>query len=192
MANNSGQLTGGRYLTDLFTKDSLQANFLKTVITGINTLATNVAASAVGTIQPPPTINNISVNTGGEILHATATHNGTIQKGVQYLWEVSPGDPAFGNPHVFDTGSSRSLITTLPTKNSSGATINYYLRAYSQYQGSMPTEPTVHGVAGAPTAINMGGNTRLTLLPSTGSGTANTQGTQAGWGLGKILQRSHD
>jgi hypothetical protein len=185
----SGEFNGGRYLSDLYTKDPLQANFLKSLINAVNTTAQNAAVSPTGSIEAPPPINSVQVAVGGEILHATATHVGTISKGTQYHWEVSAGDPAFTQPHVFDTGSSRTLITTLPTKDTSGNTVNYYLRAYPQYLGSQPATPTVHGGTNSPTAINMAGSTHLTLLPSTGSGTANTQGTQGGSGIGKIPVR---
>jgi hypothetical protein len=188
MGQQQGDFTGGRYLTDLFMKDPIQANFLKSIIGALNTLGTSTACSPVGKIPPPPPINGINVATAGEILHATITHPGTIQKGIQNHWEVSANDPAFGQPHVFDTGSSRTLLTTLPTKDSNGVPVKYYLRCYAQYLGSDPTEPLAHGGA-SPTAITMSGSTALTLLPSTGSGTASATGSQGGWGIGKIPLR---
>jgi hypothetical protein len=186
---NSGQLDGGRFLVDQFTKNPIQASFFQKIITAINRLSTAAAVSPTGDLPAPPPINGINVKTSGEILHATVIHAAPIQRGIQYQWEISAGDSSFSAPLPFDTGSSRTLITTLPTKNDGGSTVNYYIRAFPQYQGSQPATPTVYGGANGATPITMSGSTHMTLLTSTGSGTASTNGQQGGWGLGKILQR---
>ena len=75
------------------------------MIDSINHLAKNAAVSPVGELPPPDPIQSIQVkgqydpttNTitaPGEILHATATHNAPVNRGIAYHWEVDT-DPGF-------------------------------------------------------------------------------------------------
>ena len=184
MQGSKGQLDGGRFLTRLYHEDSEQAAFMQRIIDAVNNLGKSVAASSAGEIDAPPPVDSIAVKTAGEMLHVTLTHNPPIQRGIRYFTEIDT-NPSFTQPHVYDMGTSRGTVLTLPTKTDGGSTVNYYVRAYPQYSGSKPAPPTVYGGMENPTAITMGGSTSLTLLTSTGSGTAQSNGQQGGYGLGK-------
>jgi hypothetical protein len=109
-----------------------------------------------------------------------------LKRGIQYITEIDT-DPAFPNPHPLDHGSSRSVVTTLPTKNGSGVTQNYFLRVIAQYPGSAPSRPTVYGGKNGPIKIQMSGTTDMALLTSQVGGTATPQ--QGGKGLGTVQAR---
>lgn len=211
MIGKHSQLEGGQELTKVTQKDFENGTLLQRIIDAVNSVAQNLGAAAVGKLTPPPPVNSIQVqgvadissNTitcPGEFLHLTLTHNGEVHKGVQYIHEIST-DKNFLAPHIIDTGSSRTLFTHLPTFQSDGITQQiYYHRAYAQYSGSDPAQPTVLGGLAAPTKIVMSGQmnalgvmvsaTSSDLLSSTGSGTASPLGTQGAHGLGKVLTRS--
>lgn len=191
------QLVGGQELSVIAQRDFNNGNLLQRIIDAVNGLAKNVGASAVGKVDSPPPVNSIQVQgtqsgnvitCPSEILHLTLTHNGSLNKGVQYIHEIST-DPNFSAPHIVDGGCSRSLFVHLPAQDSNGNPQVYYHRAYAQYPGSDPAHPTVLGGLAAPTQIVMTGTSKTSLLTSTGSGTASAQGTQGGHGLGKLLTR---
>ena len=196
------QLTASRELSYVNQKDPLMGTLCRKIISAVNSLAKNAAVAAVGKLSPPPPIDSLTVQGAldpstntltvpGEILHHTLTHNQAVQKGVQYISEIDT-NPNFSQPHIIDHGSSRSSFVSLPSMQSDGATPNtYYLRSYAQYHGSDPSKPTVFGGVTGATKIVMGGTTAtpMSLLPSTGSGTANPNGQQGAVGLGKVLNR---
>jgi hypothetical protein len=214
MQGKHSVLEGGQELSVLSQQDFNNGSILKRIIDAVNSLATNVGASAVGKLPPPPPINSIQVSgtqsgnvitCPSEHLHFTVTHNSELKKGVQYIHEIST-EPNFLAPHVIDSGCSRSVFMHLPSMQADGVTPNtYYLRSYPQYHGSDPQKPTVlGGLAGAtqikltpPTVtIAAGGAAQIipaassaNILPSTGSGTASPAGTQGGKGLGDVLTR---
>jgi hypothetical protein len=154
---------------------------------GINTVAENTA-SALGTkMAPPPPIDNIDVKASGGLLHVTLADHNTIQKGINYFVEHSTR-PDFVGAHVVHINASRGTTLTLPGLTDEGDDQPVYVRGYSQYQGSNPSKAVAFGGA-APTPVLPGGTTRMTLLPSTGSGTAITNGQQQGYGLGRSFTR---
>jgi hypothetical protein len=179
-------LDGGRFLANIFTKDANTGNFFKKILDGINNVAKAAGVAPVGDVEPPPPIASINVKVAGEILHATANHPGVLNKGVKTVWQVDT-NPSFSQPHIITT-ESRTLITTLPTNDDNGHPVSYYVRAIPQYQGSQPQQPTNFGTT-KPTPIVMAGTTNMTLLPSTGAGTASNNGQQGLHGLGKVLTR---
>lgn len=165
------------------------------MIDGLNRLATNIAASPIGELPPPPPVNFTSVKgtlsnniltAPGEILHFVHTHNGPLNRGVQYMTEIDT-DPSFPSPHPIDTGASRSGFVHVPAKDDSGNPVGYYLRVIPQLHGSAPAKPTVFGGLQGPTKILMTGTTRMTLLPSQAAGTAKPG--QGGQGLGAVVAR---
>ena len=183
-------LDGGRFLADLYKKDSIQANFLQRIINAVNRLARNAGVGATGEIAPPPPIAAVNVKVSGELAHVTLTHNAPVRRGIQYFLEVDTS-PSFPQPIVKHLGSSRSPEPfALPTFDDNGAKHSYYMRAYAQYPGSKPSGTTAFGGSTVPSAITMGGQTRLSLLPSTGSGTGSPKGQQGGQGLGKYPESS--
>ena len=110
----------------------------------------------------------------------------------EILWPTNPAVP-MGPFHRWRMHDALACLERdlsappfpLPSKDASGNSISYYVRSYSQYPGSPPSTPIVHGGAANPTAVTLGGTTQLNLLPSTGSGTASGTGTQGAQGFGK-------
>jgi len=167
----------------------LLARALQQIEEGVNGLGQQVAAEPIGLAEPPPPVQAVNVKTAGEIVHVTATHNVPIDKNTHYFFEYDT-DPSFPQPHVIHNGASRSVPPfTLPTKDDNGNPVSYYFRAYPQKLGSKPAAPVNFGGT-TPTAVTMGGSTQMTLLTSTGSGTAAANGQQGGWGFGKTNTRA--
>jgi hypothetical protein len=185
------QLDGGRFLAEINQKDSKMGALFQRIITAINTLAQNLAASPVGQMQAPSAPDALQVKASGEMVHVSITHNGPVLRGVQYFTEVS-NNPQFSQPIVIHHGASRtSHPFPLPAHDDNGATQTWYFRSYAQYHGSPPSEKTVYGGAENPVGVtlNPATPTRMTLLPSTGSGTASPSGSQGGQGLGTFTTR---
>lgn len=199
MQGLNGNLTGGRELTYIEQKDPYASSLFLRIINAVNFLAKSNSMSAVGKVTPPPPIDSVQVqgtyssatNTltcSSEHLHWVLTHNQSIKKGIQYITEIDTS-PSFLQPHIIDHGCSRSGFTQLPTYLNDGVTQQtYYMRSYPQYHGSDPQTPTVFGGQNNPTKIVMTGSSAVTLLPSTGSGTA-SNGQQGAKGLGVVLTR---
>lgn len=167
----------------------LLARALQQIEDGVNGLGQQIAAEPVGLAQAPPPLQAVNVKTAGEIVHVTLTHNVAIPKNIHYFLEYDT-DPNFPQPHVIHNGTSRSIPPfTLPTKDDGGNTVSYYFRGYPQFPGSKPAAPVNFGGM-APTAVTLSGSTHLTLLASTGSGTAAANGQQGGWGFGKTNTRA--
>jgi hypothetical protein len=207
-------LEGGQELSVISQKDFNHGSLLRRIIDAVNSLALNVGASAVGKLSPPAPIDSIQVSgtqsgnvitCPSEHLHFTVTHNSELNKGVQYIHEIAT-EPNFLAPHIIDSGCSRSVFTHLPSVQADGVTPNtYYLRSYPQYHGSDPQKATVLGGLASATQIRLtpptvtvaaGGAAQIipipsaaNILPSTGSGTAATNGQQGGKGLGTVLTR---
>ncbi len=169
----------GRYLADALRK--LQE--------GTNNLGQNIAVDPAGTIPPPPPVQQLDVKTNGTgMVHAVITDHNQIQKGIHYFVEYA-NDPDFLQPHVVHLGASRSMTpVNLPAKDDNGVAQKFYFRAYSQYPGGHPGDK-VHFGGDIPSAVDPGGAQALTLIPSTGSGTAQNSGQQGGSGFGKTLFR---
>jgi hypothetical protein len=169
----------GQYLDDLVGK----------IERGVNNLGQNIGADPTGMVAPPPTIQQLNVKTNGSgLVHAVITDNNPIQKNLHYFVEYDT-DPSFRQPHVVHLGASRTMNPlTLPAMDDNGNPQQFYFRAYSQYQGSHPGE-VVHFGGDVPSAINPGGTQQMSLIPSTGSGTAQPTGQQGGSGFGKVLFR---
>lgn len=183
-------LSGGEYLAHLLNQDVRQGMLFQKLITAVNQLGKATGTAPVGQVSAPPPIDGHNVAVGGELLHVNLIHNAPINRGINYFSEIST-NPQFTNIVVsHDHGTSRtSAPFNLPTKDSNGNTQSYYLRSNCQYLGGAPSTPVVYGGASNPTPITMGGSTQLTLLPSTGSGTAPAKGQSAGQGFGKQFSR---
>lgn len=132
-------------------------------------------------VQPAP-VNSVKVVAQDGIYHATITDHNPVYRGVNYFLEYDT-DPTFPSPQVIDNKSSRTWRGHLGNQS-------LYWRAYSQYpQGGAPSTPVAHGGA-QPVAVVGGGTiSGPSLLPSTGSGTASSDGTQGGSGAGKTIAR---
>lgn len=199
MQGKDGQLVGGQELTRIQQEDFNYGNLFQRIIDSVNSLATNLGATASGKSTPPTPVDAIQVqgtqdnnsNTltaPSEILHWVLTHNQPVQKGIRYFTEVDT-DPNFNQPHVIDHGTSRSGFLHLPALDNEGNVQTYYMRSYPQHPGSDPAQPKVFGGLAGATKIQMTGTSKTTLLSSTGSGTASATGTQGGKGLGTLITR---
>ena len=189
MQGENAQLEGGQELATVSLKDPYLGTLLTRIINGVNSTALNAGVSSVGKMAPPAKIDSINISgTPGanntfvcpsEVFHAVLTHNQSVLKNIRYIHEIDT-NPGFTQPHIFDSGCSRSLFIHLPAQNRSD-----------------PCEPTVFGNYTGSTAITMtppvvtsGSVPSLTsILGSTGSGTASPQGQQGGKGLGTVVSR---
>lgn len=199
MQGQNGLLFGGQELNYVSQKDRNYATLFRRIISAINNVAKNTSVAAVGKMTPPPEVDDITVQgtlnastnvmtCPSEHLHWTMTHNQEVQKGIQYVSEIAT-EPNFLQPHVIDHGCSRSGFLHLPSLDSNGNPQVYYLRSYAQYHGSDPCKPKVLGGFNNATKIQLTGTSQTTILPSTGSGTAQSNGQQGGKGLGTVLSR---
>lgn len=175
---------GDDLLTEVQTRWPRLGQYLDRYIgTAINKLAQNTASLPNGEIPTPAAPTNVNVKVAGEIAHITINDPQPLQRGAQYHVELST-NAQFSYPHVEHLGSSRGRFVNLPTFPDGGGTKHTWnARAYVQYQGSQPSPATT------PVSFQMAGTTQLTPLQSTGSGTASTDGSQGGWGLGKVIYR---
>jgi hypothetical protein len=162
---------------------------LQRIEDAVNNLGKNTAAAPKGILPPPPVIQQLSVKTNGNgLVHAVINDTNPIQKGINYFVEYDT-TPNFTQPHVVHMGASRSMNPVqLPTLDDDGNQQQFYFRAYSQYQGGKPSGP-IHFGGENPTPVVPGGTQQMTLIPSTGSGTAQATGQQGGSGFGKVLDR---
>ena len=197
MIGRTAQLEGGQELTKITQQDFNNGTLLQRIIDAVNSVAKNIGVAAVGKLDPPPPIQSINVQgtqsgnvitASSEHLHWSINHTQEISKGVQYISEIAT-ESNFLAPHVVDHGCSRSGFLHLPALDSSGKVQTYYLRSYAQYHGSDPAKPTVLGGLAGATQIQMTGTSKMSLLSSTGSGTASHTGMQGAKGLGVELTR---
>ena len=189
MSSKKGVLTGGRALTKWTQEDAAKGTLVQKLINGVNTLAANLGASAVGRIPSPPPINGLNVTVGGEYAHITINHDAPIQQGHNYFVEVAT-NPNFIGAHPIDYGTSRTRDPIhLAPMDSDGNPQSWYARGFGQYQGGDPSKPVNYG-GPEPTPIVTAGTTQLTWNPSTGSGTASNTGGQTAWGFGKVQSRT--
>jgi hypothetical protein len=149
----------------------------------IQRTAQNAAVSPTSEVKAPASPESIQVHTSGELMQVVVNHTSPIQKGVRYITHIAT-NPQFTNAIIVDHGSSRTPPhINLPTKDSTGATHNYYVATVAQYPGSPPSKPAYYG-GDTPVAVTMGGTTQMDIQPGTGSGTA-ANGGQVLVGLGK-------
>lgn len=172
--------TFGNYLSD----------GLLTIQQGLNQLANTLGASPNGTLDPPAPIQGLTVKTDGNgNVHAVINDNSQMQKNLHYFVEYAT-DPSFSGAHVEHIGVSRTLKPfPLPNFDDNGNQQTFYFRAYSQYPGGNPGVKVNFGGKTA-SGVQPGGTAQMTLLSSTGSGTAANTGQQPGVGFGKVQVRT--
>lgn len=143
----------------------------------------------MGQLSAPPPPDSVNVVASGGFAHVQITHNAQVNKGINYFTEVDT-NPNFPQPHVIDHGTSRSSHPfPLPAFDANGNAQSWHFRSFSQYPGSLPSSPTTFGGSNGATPVSVGGTVNLTMLPSTGSGTASPQGGQGGHGFGVVATR---
>lgn len=163
---------------------------LDRIVKGLNLASSHVGVDPTGTMPPPPSIQALTVKTNGTgLVHAVITDHNEISKNLHYFIEYDT-DPNFPQPHVVHLGVSRSMPPlSLPAMDDNGNQQSFYFRAYSQYPGSKQPGPRVNHGGSSPSAVSPGGSQQMTLLSSTGSGTAQNSGQEGGSGFGKIQIR---
>ncbi len=188
MKTQAGQLDIGQFIGEIRSKDPHLATTLQTITDGINQVSKNAAVGAVGDIAAPKPPDAVTVKTSGEMMHVQISHTGPVQRNIQYFTEISSNASLAGAPIVVAHGSSRTPSPIiLPTYQDGGTTKHTYtVRSYAQYPGSPPSAYVY-----AQGTFQMNGSTVMTLLPSTGSGTAPNTGQSAGQGLGKFQTRAN-
>lgn len=162
---------------------------LQLIQSGVNDLGTNLGGDPTQTVPAPPQIQQLNVKTDGSgTVHVAIEDKNPIQKNLHYFVEYHTS-PDFKQPQVAHLGVSRTIPPfILPSLDDNGKAQQWYFRAYSQYPGGHPSKPVLFGGTTA-TAVNPGGGKQLTLLSSTGSGTAPADGQSGGSGFGKVLFR---
>jgi len=121
-------------------------------------------------------------------VHAVINDQSQLRRGIHYFVEYDT-DPSFKQPHVVHMGTSRTMHPlNLPALDDDGNPQKFYFRSYSQLPGGKPSSKIRFGGERA-TAVDPGGTFQMTLLPSTGSGTAPANGQSAGQGFGNNLHR---
>lgn len=169
-------------------------NALDRLQNGANQLGQNIGADPTQTLPAPPPIQGLTVKTDGNgNVHAVINDASDIQKGIRYFVEVQQLATAapltFSQPHVIHLGTSRTMPPTpLPATDDNGNPVHYIFQAYSQLPGGLPGQKVRFGGT-TPTPVLPGGSGQATLLPSTGSGTAQNSGQQPGYGFGKQIFR---
>ena len=166
-------------------------NALQKLVNGVNQLGVATQTDPVGNKTPaPPAIQKLAVKTDGNgNVHAVITDHNAINKGLHYFVEYDT-NPNFTQPHVEHLGVSRTMKPTpLPAKDDGGNPQKFYFRAYSQYLGG-DAGPKIHYGGSTPTGVSPGGSASMTLLPSTGSGTTQSTGQEAGQGYGRVQFRA--
>jgi hypothetical protein len=176
------------YLSNLPSFGRYLATALRGIQNGVNNLGKNLAADPVTTLPPPSPVQLTVKSNGSGLVHAVISDNSAISKHINYFIEYST-NASFQGAHVRQLGASRSMDPlTLPGNNDNGQPQSFYFRAYSSYPGGNPGKPVNFG-GSTPTAVSPGGSQNMTLLSSTGSGTANSNGQQPGSGFGVVLNR---
>ena len=174
-------MSGIRNLDQIRNTDPRLYEALSDIIGRQNNIEQQMNANGVGNPQPPPTVNGVQVTGSNGFLHVAITDQGGLYRGIRYFTEHAD-NPAFTNPQVVPMGDSRNV--TIPVGNQTR-----YVRVYSSYISSHPSDPVYHGSSVAPTPVNGGGsNSGPQFLPSQGSGTGD-----AGVGLqgpGRVAFRS--
>ena len=185
MSKVKGILSGGRVLTQWQQEESAKGNLISKIIDAVNNGFSSLGGSAIGRTAPPPPVNGLHITTGGEYAHVSIQHAGEVRQGVNYFLEVANNE-GFAGAHPIDYGTSRTRDPIhLAPFDAAGNPQKWYMRAYAQYPGSSPSEKYVH-----PVPVSTTGTTQLSWSPSTGSGTAKANGSQPGWGFGKIQVRA--
>lgn len=183
-------LDASQFLNEIRNRDPHLGKLLEQLIDGLNGISNHLGVDPKGKAQPPDPHQAINVVAGTDHVHVTITDNSQVKKNVQNFVEWSANDPSFSNPHVEDLGASRGRVLALPAKDGTGTVISYYFKSYGQRFGSdAQSKHTFFGTRFAPTPVTLTGASQLTLLPSAGSGTGKSDGSQSGSGLGTVLER---
>lgn len=177
------------FLREIKSRDSHLGKLIEDLFDAVDGVSNQLGVSPTHKVQPPNPHAAINVKAGSDHVHVTITDPSPVHKNDLNFIEWSVNDPSFANPHVEHLGPGRGRMLALPAKDDSGVRINYRFRSYPQRVGSDAAPPTTFGGALTPTPVQLTGNSQMTPLASTGSGTAAPDGSQGGKGLGTDLKR---
>ena len=175
----------GQFLTEIRAWKPRLGLALQQIVDGVNQIGSTIGVDATGHVEPPAPPQSIAIKAANGLVHATLTDHNQRSRNLHYFLEADT-DPSFPQPHVEHLGVSRGRFLNLPALDDNGQPQNWYFRGYSMYPGSKQRSDVVlFGGATNPTAVDVGGTVQLTPMPSTGSGTASTNGRQGASGFGK-------
>ncbi len=137
------------------------AEALQSIQQAHNNIEAQVNGNSTGGPKPPGKVNAVSVTGQNGFLHVAIHDDNPIYRGIRYYVEHAD-NPQFTDPHIVALHDVRNV--SIPVSGTR------YVRAYSAYSSSEPSEPTYHGSEVQPTPVTTGG-TGPALLPSQGSGT---------------------
>lgn len=136
------------------------AEALLSIQTAHNNIEAQVNGNSTGGPKAPPKINGLTVDSEPGYLKVAIHDDNPIYRGIRYYVEHAD-NPQFTNPQIVALHDVRN--TMIPV----GGT--RYVRAYSSYSSSHPSDPVYHGSQAQPTPVNIGNGP--TPLDSQGSGT---------------------
>ena len=174
------------FITELAIDQPRMALMMRRVVTAVNQVAGVLGIDSTSHASPPDPPQAINVKAANGVAHITITDNSQRGRSLNYFLEHDT-NPAFPAPHVVHLVASRGAFLSLPAFDDNADAQSWYFRAYSMNPGS--SQRSAHIVFGgfaSPTAVDVGGTTQLTPLPSTGAGTASTTGQQGGQGFGDV------
>jgi hypothetical protein len=134
---------------------------LTKIVAAVNAASQSAGVDSSTPAPAPSPIASVTVQAANGWFDISITDPSQTRPGLFYFAE-SDTTLAFGAPRVYFMGASRNLYAQLGNQR-------LYWRAYSQYIGSLPSQPVSFG--SPPTAVVGGGSAGPTPLPSTGSGT---------------------
>ena len=153
---------------------------LQRLIESHNNVARQVNATPIGTTPKPPQINSVTVTGQGGQHEITINDNTPSNRGLHYFyeWDISK---EFTNPRQKALGPDRQDRPIL------GVAGPIYVRAFSGYLTSPPSDPVYHGTATTPLGVDAGTAPALLGPPvssSTGTGTEPSLLPRASAGFG--------
>jgi hypothetical protein len=141
-----------------------------------NNIGKQVNAAPVGKTPAPQPISGVTVTGAGGVHEVAIQDNTPANRGLHYFveWDTSKD---FTNPRQESLGPDRQWRANL------GVPGPIFVRAYSGYPTSEPSEPVYHGSSAGPIGVDAGGLT-LTVSGGTATGTITGPSPLANVGVG--------
>lgn len=148
-------------LAPMRARDPYLYETLVKIVAAVNATSQRAGVDPATPSPAPSPIASLTVQAANGWFDLAISDPADARPGLFYFAE-SDTTPAFSAPRVYFLGSSRNLYVQLGNQQ-------LYWRAYSQYIGSVPSQPVAYGTP--PIAVNGGGLSGPAPLPSGGSGT---------------------
>lgn len=161
-------------LAPLKDRDPYLYETLVKIVSAVNATSQRSGVDPATPSPAPSAVASINVQASSGWFDISVTDPSDARPGLFYFAE-SDTTPAFSAPRVYFLGASRNLYVQLGNQT-------LYWRAYSQYIGSLPSEPITFG--SPPTAVTGGGASGPAPQPSTGSGVFGNGVPRGGNGFG--------